>query len=191
MKICIYCASSKTIPTSYFEQTAVLTALLVENNHQLIYGGGSQGLMGQVAHTCLELEGKITGVIPEFMKKVEWDHKGVKDMIVVKDMMERKQVFFDSSDLLIALPGGVGTLEELGEALSLKRLSLIRHPIIIANFNGFYDEFITYLEKMLSQNFMGADGKDLWVEISEPEEIVSAVANAQPWPEGRTKTEST
>lgn len=190
MKICIYCASSKSIPSSYFDQTTALTTALVDDGHHIVYGGGSQGLMGRVADTCLAMGGPITGVIPGFMKEVEWDHPEVKDMIVVKDMMERKQKFFDLSDQLIALPGGVGTLEELGEALSLKRLSLIRHPIIIANFDGYYDEFLLYLNKMLDQNFMGEEGRDLWVEIKRPEEIVEAVANARLWPEGRTKTES-
>jgi len=146
--------------------------------------------MGQVADTCLEMDGKITGVIPGFMKEVEWDHPEIKDMIIVKDMVERKQQFFDLSDIIIALPGGVGTLEELGEALSLKRLSIIRHPIIIANFDGYYDEFMVYLHKMVDQQFMGEAARKLWIEIKTPDQIEEAVNNSEPWPDGMPKTES-
>ncbi len=190
MKICIYCASSKAIPSTYFELSKKTAELLAGEGHHLIYGGGARGLMGQIADTYLEKGGEVTGVIPGFMKEVEWDHPGVKNMHVVKDMIERKQMFFDLSDLLMALPGGVGTLEELSEALSLKRLGLIRHPIIIANFNGFYDEFLIYLNKMVDQDFMGEKGRDLWTEIQKPEEIIDAITNCEPWPLGISKSES-
>jgi len=190
MKVCIYCASSKNVPSIYFEKTKVLTEQLVAGDLEIVYGGGSRGLMGQVADTCLELNGKIKGVIPGFMIEVEWDHKGVKDMEVVKDMNERKQRFFEASEALIALPGGVGTLEELSEAMSLKRLGLIQHPIIIANFDGFYSEFLIYLNKMVDQEFMGETGRELWTVIETPEEINSALAQNKPWPKGLVKSES-
>jgi len=190
MKICVYCASSKLIPQSYLDQAAILTRLMVDNGHEIVYGGGSRGLMGQVADTCLSLNGRITGIIPGFMKEVEWDHKEVEDMIIVKDMAERKRRFLEESDVLLTLPGGVGTLEELSEALSSKRLALIKHPIIIANFDGFYDEFLVYLNKMVDERFMGEQGRDLWTVIDKPEQIVDAISNAQPWPDNAPKTES-
>lgn len=190
MKICIYCASSKAIPQEYFQLTKKLAELLVNENHHLIYGGGSRGLMGQIADTFLENNGNVTGVIPGFMKEVEWDHKGVQDMEVVEDMVERKQRFFDLSESIIALPGGVGTLEELSEALSLKRLGLIQHPIIIANFHGFYDEFLSYLNKMVDQSFMGEKGRELWVSIKDPEDIIKVLEQTKPWPLGVEKSES-
>ncbi len=190
MKICIYCASSKAIPRIYFEKTGLLTKALVHEGHHIVYGGGSRGLMGHVADTCLSLEGKITGIIPGFMKEVEWDHPEVKDMQIVADMAERKQKFLEQSDAIITLPGGVGTLEEIGEALSAKRLGLIQHPIIIANFDGFYDEFLIYLNKMVDQEFMGPQGRELWTVITRPEEITLALAQTKPWPLGITKSEA-
>jgi len=159
-----------------------MTRAIVEEGHHIIYGGGSRGLMGQVADTCLSLDGKITGIIPGFMKEVEWDHPDVKDMQIVADMAERKMKFLEQSDAIITLPGGVGTLEEIGEALSAKRLGLIQHPIIIANFNGFYDEFLTYLNKMVDQEFMGQQGRELWTVITKPEEIKLALAETKSWP---------
>jgi len=190
MKICIYCASSKAIPQEYFKLSEILAKELIKEGHHLVYGGGSRGLMGQIADTFLEGRGPITGVIPGFMKEVEWDHKEVEDMRIVEDMVERKQMFFDLSDVIIALPGGVGTLEELSEALSLKRLGLIQHPIIICNFNGFYDEFLVYLNKMVDQAFMGEKGRELWATIEDPLEILDAIKNTQPWPLGVPKSES-
>ncbi len=190
MRVCIYCASSKNVPKIYFDQTEELTQCLINAGHQIVYGGGSRGLMGQVASTCLSLGGDIKGVIPGFMKEVEWDNKAVKDMEIVRDMNERKQRFFEASDALIALPGGVGTLEELSEALSLKRLGLLKHPIIIANFNGFYDEFIVYLNKLVDQQFMGETGRALWTVIRKPTEIKTALEQSKPWPEGLIKSES-
>ena len=190
MKVCIYCASSKAIPKTYFELTGQMTRAIVEEGHHIIYGGGSRGLMGQVADTCLSLDGKITGIIPGFMKEVEWDHPDVKDMQIVADMAERKMKFLEQSDAIITLPGGVGTLEEIGEALSAKRLGLIQHPIIIANFNGFYDEFLTYLNKMVDQEFMGQQGRELWTVITKPEEIKLALAETKSWPLGILKSEA-
>jgi len=190
MKICIYCASSKSIPKVYFELTKELTHELVRDGHHIIYGGGSRGLMGQVADTCLELKGNITGIIPGFMKEVEWDHPEVKDMQIVEDMAERKKRFLEQSDAIITLPGGVGTMEEIAEALSFKRLGLIQHPIIIANFNGFYDEMISYLNKMVDEDFMGEKGRELWTVLTEPNEIKEVLANAKPWPKGVKKSEA-
>ena len=190
MKICIYCASSKAIPSVYFELTKLLTQELVKEGHHIIYGGGSRGLMGQVADTCLEQGGRITGIIPGFMKEVEWDHPEIKDMQVVEDMAERKRKFLEQSDSIITLPGGVGTMEELSEALSSKRLGLIQHPIIIANFNGFYDELLVYLNKMVDEEFMGEKGRELWTVITQPAEISDILANTKPWPKGVKKSEA-
>jgi len=190
MKICIYCASSKSIPDIYFELTEQLTKALVKESHHIVYGGGSRGLMGQVADTCLQEDGQITGIIPGFMKEVEWDHPEVKDMQIVKDMAERKQKFLEQSDAIITLPGGVGTMEEISEALSAKRLGLIQHPIIIANFNGFYDEFLVYLNKMVDEQFMGEKGRELWTVISRPEDIIKTLENTKPWPLGVKKSEA-
>ena len=117
-KATIFCSSSDTLPKKYYEETRLVGELLAKNDITIIYGGGSSGLMGTVADSALENGGEVVGVIPRFMKAVEWDHKGVHLMIETEDMAERKKIMVEGTDAVIALPGGVGTFEELFEVLS-------------------------------------------------------------------------
>lgn len=177
---CIYCASSLHIDKKYFDAAEEITRILVNASYTIIYGGGSHGLMGTVADTTLAMGGNIIGVIPGFMKEVEWDHPGVKQMITTVDMAERKQRFLMDTDVIIALPGGCGTLEELTEAISLKKLSQINMPIVIFNQEGFYDHLIKLFEQFVDQRFMGENHKDLFVVINEAHELQSVLQNSKP-----------
>lgn len=172
---CVYCASSPLVDQKYFSAAEKIAKILVEENYTVIYGGGSQGLMGALADKVLELKGKIIGVIPGFMKEVEWDHPGVKEMIITEDMAERKKRFFVGTDVIITLPGGCGTLEELSEAISLKKLSQIKMPIVIFNQDGFYDNLISLFNTFISQKFMGENHADLFTVINSPEELRSVL----------------
>ena len=176
---CVYCASSPLVDQKYFSAAEKIAKILVEENYTVIYGGGSQGLMGALADKVLELKGKIIGVIPGFMKEVEWDHPGVKDMIITEDMAERKKRFFVGTDVIITLPGGCGTLEELSEAISLKKLSQIKMPIVIFNQDGFYDNLISLFNTFISQKFMGENHADLFTVINSPEELRSILRKPQ------------
>jgi hypothetical protein len=142
MRICIYCASSAKIDEVYFDATERLAKILVNSKVQVIYGGGGHGLMGKLADTVLAQGGQIKGIMPQFMNEVEWAHKSVTDIEFTKTMHERKSKFLENIDALIALPGGTGTLEELLEAITLKRLGQFTKPIIILNTNGYYDPLI-------------------------------------------------
>ncbi len=113
----------------------------------VVYGGGGIGLMGKLADSVIENGGKITGVIPTFMKDEGWDHASVTEMIFTQDMGERKKKMFAMADAVVALPGGVGTLEELTEAMTLKQLGIYKGPIIILNTLNFYDSLIAFLEQ--------------------------------------------
>jgi len=177
---CIYCASSPLVDKKYFDAAEEITQILVEENYTIIYGGGSQGLMGAVADKALALNGDIIGVIPEFMKEVEWDHPEVKPMIITKDMAERKERFLEGTDVIIALPGGCGTLEEISEAISLKKLSQIVMPIIIFNQDGFYDHLIKLFDTFISQKFMGANHTDLFIVVNKVSEFRTALRDAKP-----------
>lgn len=177
---CIYCASSPLVDKKYFTAAEEITQILVEESYTIIYGGGSQGLMGAVADRALELNGNIIGVIPEFMKEVEWDHPDVKPMIITQDMAERKQRFLEGTDVIITLPGGCGTLEEIAEAISLKKLSQITMPIIIFNQDGFYDYMIKQFNTFIEQKFMGDNHKDLFIVVNKVSEFRAALRNAKP-----------
>jgi len=137
--------------------------------------------MGKLADAVLENRGRITGVIPSFMKDEGWDHRAVSEMIITSDMGERKKRMFAMADAVVALPGGVGTLEELTEAMTLKQLGLYHGPIIILNTLNFYDSFIDFLEHMVSGNFLRYEHKGMWEIAGTAEEVMVLLAKNEHW----------
>ena len=175
-KICVYCGSSKKVDEFYKQTARDIAQVLVENDYELIYGGGSIGLMGALADKAIELNGEITGILPGFMEELEWGHKEAT-MVNVASMHERKEMMMDMSDAVVALAGGCGTLEEILEAITWRRLGLFNGPAIILNTNGYYDHLIKQLELTIEEKFMNDLHNDLWIEIKEPEEILTALDN--------------
>lgn len=180
-QVTIYCASSPRVPAIYFEAAEALTRLLVASGYGIRYGGGAKGLMGMVADTTLQLGGTITGIIPGFMIDVEWEHKGVSKMIHVKTMHERKELLIHDTQAVIALPGGTGTLEELYEVMSWKKLGQFPHPIILLNTKGYYDPLLEMSKRMVQESFMRPEHEQLWTVVSEPEQVIPAILDAEPW----------
>jgi uncharacterized protein (TIGR00730 family) len=183
MRICVYCASSAKIDEIYFEATERLAKILVNSSVQVIYGGGGHGLMGKLADTVLAQGGQIKGIMPQFMNEVEWAHKSVTDFEFTKTMHERKAKFLENIDALIALPGGTGTLEELLEAITLKRLGQFTKPIIILNTNGYYDPLIQMLERCVEEKFLRPIHAEMWTFVHQPEEVMSAINQSMEWDE--------
>jgi uncharacterized protein (TIGR00730 family) len=183
MRICVYCASSAKIDEIYFEATERLAKILVNSKVQVIYGGGGHGLMGKLADTVLAQGGQIKGIMPQFMNEVEWAHKSVTDFEFTKTMHERKAKFLENIDALIALPGGTGTLEELLEAITLKRLGQFTKPIIILNTNGYYDPLIQMLERCVEEKFLRPIHAEMWTFVHQPEEVMSAINQSMEWDE--------
>jgi uncharacterized protein (TIGR00730 family) len=184
-QVCVYCASSTKVAEKYFQATDALADVLAAHNITVVYGGGAVGLMGRLADRMLALGGHVIGIIPDFMKAVEWEHKGVSKLHVVMDMHERKKRFFEGTDAIIALPGGCGTLEELLEAITWKRLGLVTAPIVIINTDGFYDPLIQMLDRCVDENFMRAEHKAMWQVIQHPSELMEAISNAVEWDENK------
>jgi uncharacterized protein (TIGR00730 family) len=183
MRICVYCASSAKIDEIYFEATERLAKILVNSGVQVIYGGGGHGLMGKLADTVLAQGGQIKGIMPQFMNEVEWAHKKVTDFEFTNTMHERKAKFLENIDALIALPGGTGTLEELLEAITLKRLGQFTKPIIILNTNGYYDPLIQMLERCVKEKFLRPIHAEMWTFVHQPEEVMSAINQSMEWDE--------
>ncbi|NID12883.1 LOG family protein [Fibrivirga algicola] len=181
MKICVYCASSAKVDNVYFEATEKLAIQLVNANVEVIYGGGAVGLMGKLADTVIEHGGKIKGIMPKFMNEVEWAHKRVVDFEFTDTMHERKAKFLEGIDGLVTLPGGSGTLEELLEAITLKRLGQFTKPIIILNTNGFYNPLREMLEKCVSEQFMHEKHLQMWSFVDQPEDVLERIINAEIW----------
>jgi uncharacterized protein (TIGR00730 family) len=187
-RITVFCASSRMIDSKYFEAARQLAELLTKNNITAVYGGGAVGLMGALADYMLQNGGSIEGVIPQFMMKVEWGHPLVKKMIITKDMHERKKILIDDVDAVVALPGGSGTLEELLEVISLKRLGKFVKPIIIVNTAGFYDPLVVLLNRMVEENFMRPDHLKIWSVINHPSELIEAIHSSEAWDENAINT---
>lgn len=183
MKICVFCASSAKIDEKYFEATKTVAHELVNANATILYGGGSVGLMGCLADTALSLQGRVVGILPRFMDKVEWGHKGLTQMVLVKDMRERKKQLTENVDAVVALPGGCGTLEELMEVFTLKRLGKFTKPIIVLNTDGFYSHLELLIDKMIEERFMRPEHRQIWQMVSTPEEIMPAIKSAPLWDE--------
>lgn len=181
MNVCVFAASSSRIDSVYSDAASELGTLLAESGMTIIYGGGGIGLMGKLADAALEKGGSITGVIPAFMKAEGWGHALVNDMIVTDDMGERKKWMFDRADAVVALPGGIGTLEELTEAITLKQLGLYKGPIIILNTAGFYKSLIDFLEQLISGHFLRLEHKEIWEIVNTPFEVLKALTNYKGW----------
>lgn len=173
--VVLYCASSPHIDKSYIEAAKELANILVKNDITCITGAGKTGLMGALNDTIIENNGIIKGVIPQFMFDAGWSHPNLSELIITEDIHERKKQMADFSDAAIALPGGLGTLEELAEILTWKQLNLYNKPIIILNTNGYYDSLLAFLNKMVDEKFMHTDCKKMWRVISSPKEIINAL----------------
>ena len=184
MRICVYCASSARIDQVYFDATEKLALSFVRADIETVYGGGASGLMGKLADTILDNGGKIKGIMPRFMNEVEWAHKKVEDFEFTDTMHERKARFLINIDGLVTLPGGTGTLEELLEAITLKRLGMFSKPIIILNTKGYYDPLKQMLEKCVREYFMMEKHLEMWTFVNEPEEVVPALHAAGDWGPG-------
>jgi hypothetical protein len=181
MRICVYCASSARIDQAYFDATEKLAIDFVKNNIQVVYGGGASGLMGKLADTIIEHGGNIKGIMPKFMNEVEWAHKKLVDLEFTDTMHERKAKFLIDIDGLVTLPGGTGTLEELLEALTLKRLGLFTKPIVILNTNGYYDPLKLMLERCVEENFMITRHLEMWTFVDHPDQVIPALHSAPSW----------
>ena len=152
--VCVYCGSGPGTNPRFVEAANALGKILAENDIRLVYGGGSVGLMGAVAKSVLDHGGSVTGIIPDFLRARENALTRVQEMIVTPDMHERKRLMFERSDAFVALPGGVGTLEELVEMLTWQQLGRHAKPILLANIDGFWEPLVALLTHMRTAQFI-------------------------------------
>lgn len=165
--ICVYCGSSSGTHPSFKETAYQYGKFLAENSLTVVYGGGAVGLMGAVADGALEAGGHVIGVIPEALKAKEVDHKGVSQMFVVSDMHQRKNKMATLSDAFVALPGGVGTLEEIFEVYTWKQLNFHTKPCAFYNVEGYYDTLIQFLEESVRSGFVKQSHLDALIVESD------------------------
>jgi len=180
-RICVYCCSSNRIALRYVEAAAQFARLVALQGHTIVCGGTSKGLMGVLVEATIEAGGTIEGVVPQFMVQYGWDDKRVTHLNVAENMRERKYLMMKDADAIVALPGAVGTLEELSEAIGLKRLGQFCNPIIIFNQDGFYDSLLRFFDDMVRERMMGADQNQVWRVVSRVEDILPAIDATPLW----------
>jgi uncharacterized protein (TIGR00730 family) len=183
--ICVYCGSGKGNNPAYARAARTLGKALAESGIGLVYGGGSLGLMGEVARATLEHGGHVTGIIPAFLSEREQMLRSVDELIVTEDMHERKRLMFERSNAFVALPGGIGTLEELVEQLTWSQLGRHKKPIVVANVEGFWTPFLNLLGHMKSDAFIRSGLDIRFTVVPDAGEIVPAIVKAL----GRTAEE--
>ena len=172
----VYSASSAAIDQIYVDAAVRLGELLAKKNITCINGGGNLGLMGAVINSVLQHGGEVKGVIPKFMVDSGWCHPKLTEQIVTHTMHERKQKMAELSNAAIALPGGVGTLEELLEIITWKQLGLYKHPIIILNTNNYYSALLEMFDNMIEQKFMHERYREMWRVVATPEEAIEELS---------------
>ena len=147
----------------------------------IVYGGGALGSMGRVAEGALAAGGRVIGVLPRFMSDLEWGHKNLTELRLVDDLHERKRTMLELADAIVALPGGSGTLDELFEAISMKRLGLFLGPIVLINVNGYFEPCLQMLGQCIADRFMDERHREMWSVVAEPEAVFQTILDAPEW----------
>jgi uncharacterized protein (TIGR00730 family) len=183
--VCVYCGSSPGLNPAYAATARSLGRVLAASGVGLVYGGGGLGLMGETAKAVLAHGGRVTGIIPEFLSERERMLRDVTELVVVEDMHERKKLMFDKSDAFVALPGGIGTLEELVEQLTWAQLGRHTKPIVLLNAIGFWAPFLALLGHMRTEGFIRPELAVPLLTVDKPEDVLPTIlANALPPAEG-------
>lgn len=174
--VCVYLGSRHGAHPAYTMAARALGAAIGSRGWQLVYGGGKVGLMGEVADATLAAGGRVVGVIPESLKNLEVGHLGLTELHVVPTMHVRKQMMAERADAFIALPGGLGTLEELYEVWTWRQLGYHDQPIGLLNVRGYYDELLAFMRKTVAEGFVSATQNEHLQVATDPEELLLALA---------------
>jgi uncharacterized protein (TIGR00730 family) len=178
--VCIYCGSSPGIDPAYMDSARTIGQLIASQGHSLVYGGGHVGLMGAAADAALAAGGQVTGVIPQDLLDKEVGHGALTELIAVNSMHERKMKMASLSDCFIALPGGIGTLEEITEVLTWNQLGFHAKACGLLNVNGFFDSLLQLLDEMVEKRFLKVEHRAQLLVANTPAEILATALNYKP-----------
>lgn len=176
---CVYCGSSTTSDPRFDAPTIQLGKALAKAGITLVYGGGSPGLMGKVANSCLDEKGKVIGVIPDHILKLENRHNELTELHVVDNMHTRKMMMADRADAFVIMPGGLGTLDEAFEIMTWKYLGVHNKPIIIANIDGYWDPLVSLIHHMHKFQFVRNEHMETFVEAKTIEEVMNILTSVE------------
>ena len=181
MNITVYCGAQTGKDPEFRKRAAELGTWIAENGHALVYGAGDVGMMGVISNAVMDAGGEVIGVTPEYFIFAEEIHKHIKDLRITEDLSERRKIMISEGDAFIALPGGTGTLDEISEVMSLKRLGRLGsevRPIMIYNINGYYDHFLAFLDRMAEEGFHRQSDRACILEVRSLEDIEKALMTA-------------
>ena len=178
--VCVFLGSSLGNREIYKEATELLAKELVSNGYQIVYGGGSNGLMGVLGATAVDSGGYITGIITEQLDDIEVGHQGLNELIIVKNMHERKKMMADKSQAVVCLPGGVGTWEEFFESLTWNQLGLQTKPIILLNIENYYSKLKIFIQHAVDEGFLPQSTSDELVLVDDVDEAILQIKNFIP-----------
>lgn len=178
MNVCVYCASSSQAPERFFSEARALGAGIAERGWQLVYGGGSIGLMGALAEAVHAAGGRVVGVIPQGLLDREVGYRKSDELIVTTTLRERKQMMDDRASAFIALAGGFGTLEELLEIMTLRQLGYHSKPIIIVNTDGFYDPMLAQFDRLFELRFTAERHRQLYAVVGDAAAALDLIGRA-------------
>jgi hypothetical protein len=176
--ICVYCGSGSGLNPIYKETAHAFGEIIAKHGIGLVFGGGKHGLMGTIAQSVLDAGGRVTGIIPDFLLEREGEFHNLSELVVTKSMHERKQQMFEKSDAFVALPGGIGTLEEIVEMMTWAQLGRHKKSIVLANVDGFWEPLVTLLEHMRQEEFIRR-GLEVTFRIADSIEDVLPKLNEQ------------
>ncbi|GAE34368.1 TIGR00730 family Rossman fold protein [Halalkalibacter akibai] len=178
-KICVFCGSSFGQDKAYLTAVKQFAEALIVNEINLVYGGGNAGLMGELARSVLEKKGEVVGVIPKKIHE-NVEHVELTELFIVDDMHQRKAKMYELADGFVALPGGIGTIEELAEALTWQQIGYHQKPIGILNVNHFYDKLLSLLDHMKTEGFIKQDFLDNLIVSDDPEDLLHKMKKFKP-----------
>lgn len=169
--ICVFCGASDNVEEHYFDEGKRFGKFLAERNIRLVYGGANCGIMGAIANGALEHGGKVTGVFPSILDGLEAAHSNLTEIITVDDMHTRKMTMFEKSDAFIVFPGGFGTMDETFEVITWKQLQTHKKPVVIYNYNNYWDLWIEFTEHIISKGFASEDTRDMYNIVNTMNDI--------------------
>ena len=178
VQVCVFCGSNPGGRPAYLEAARALGSALVEAGFGLVFGGGSTGLMGAVANRVLEAGGQVVGVIPEIFDGHDYVHYNLHELHVAADMHARKAMMYAQAAAFIALPGGIGTLEELLEALTWRQLGIHGKPCGVLNTDGYYDDLLHQLQRAVDDGFLDAGQLDRIIVETDPQKLIAGISGA-------------
>lgn len=170
--VCVFCGASNNVPKKFLEIGATFGEILARNDTTLVYGGGDCGVMGAIANSTMKNGGHVTGVFPVSLRNIENEHQSLTEIIIVNTMHERKQCMFDRTDAFVVFPGGFGTMDEMFEILTWKQLMLHNKPIVIFNYQGYWDPLIALMKNIIETGFAKAETATFYHVVTEVEEIL-------------------